>query len=308
MSQPEPNETPTRPKAARLVPILCLVAGVGLGILVMVAVSRQMDPAQTLEVKTGPPPESLPPLVARKEKQDPPPPAGWPPNQAFPEQFNVGANAGLGPKPAETPSVSDPNAKVDPGVGAPPTLSGSLPGGVPGGSEPVKPIVLDGEKNAALPVTYTEFQSIVFELDVEPTIEKIRRRVQAAGGQVRFEFERDPDRVEAGRDLLIGVPRAAAEKLREDLGKLADGQEMDRWNGPFSERHFRMERFLRDAAGRVEARLSELKVKYHDDAPLVVRTAQLLDRIQKAMKAFGPVPVEQEAFRVYVGKSATGWP
>lgn len=319
MSENEPLEGKIVSPWPRMIPVLCVLGGFILGAVAMMVQGYGSAPkAKTPDLALNRPSVAGPLGQAPNLSE---PEAGVKPgeNPTGEEPTDQTQGTPNGEIPPADPSTLNPDPGVAPGAGTnpttppggtpPPPLAGALPEGpILGGNAPLKPIVIEPEKEPVILADYTEYLSIVPEKDVEPTLRQVETLARSAGGQVQMEFEHDPDRPELGKDVIIAVPKENAAKLKEALLKSASAQEGDTWSGPISERQFRMERFLREARGTLEVRLTRLKVRYHEDAPAVVRTAETIARIQNALKAFRRIPAEKEAIRVFVGRPNTNWP
>lgn len=280
-----------RPRAAWLAPAIYLVLGLGVGVGLMFAFAK------------SPPPRTI--LVPAKEQTPlstealPPEPKAVPAEAA---PSNVVQENDDPAKPSSGAPSEPPHTPLEGKLGSGEPAVGNIPPGALG-TAPVNPIVIDSNKPSDVEAFYTEFHAIVPELEVEPTIQQVKRLVSGAGGTVTQAFTLDPERPETGSELFIAIPKAKAQGFRESLGK-ADAVELDRWNGPVTERRSRMTRALRDTAQKLEERLNQLRLKYFDDAPSVVETKSALERYQKAIAAVKSVSADRETFRVYVGKPA----
>lgn len=287
-------ESPTEyshSRAAWLAPALYLALGLGVGVGLMFVFAK------------SPPPRTV--LVPVKEQTTVSNEATTPqletePSEATPN--NVVQEDDDPAKPATGSSAEPPHPPLEGklGSGAPPI--GNLPPGALG-TAPVNPIVIESDKPAEVEAFYTEFLAIVPELEVEPTIQQMKRLVSGAGGTVTQTFTLDPERPEIGSELFVAIPKDKAQSFRQSLGK-TDAVELDRWNGPVTERRSRMTRTLRDTAQKLEERLNQLRLKYFDDAPSVVETKASLERYQKAIAGVKSVSADRETFRIYIGKPA----
>lgn len=224
-------------------------------------------------------------------------------------------------KSNDAPSEEPPATKANPSTANPPTsppsMNGAFPrgdisggissSGVPGGLAPINPIVIESPEPAAAPARYTEFTVIVAEAEVSAAHARVAELMQEAGARILLRFAHEPDRPEAGREIVAAVPPQAAGKLAEKLEAIPGAQLSDRWSGPQSQRHVQAQKFLLNAVNGLEKRVRELKLRFLDDAPDVVRSSTALEHYRGALSALKPAPADMEAIRVFIGKFPPPW-
>jgi len=214
----------------------------------------------------------------------------------------------------ESETKGNPIGASGPASTSPPTgtlPSGPIPDRLPGeinsGVAPVNPVDSETGPPRTSSAEYREYTIVVSESDVESTHRRVSGLIQEAKGQISLSFVHDPDRPELGQDLVAGVDPDKASKLYEALDRLSGSQETDRWSGFVDDRALRAQRFLRDAINGLEKRIRELKVRYLDDAPEVVRNSEMQSHYQRGLNSMKAIPAGKPVIRVFVGKSLPPW-
>lgn len=199
----------------------------------------------------------------------------------------------------------------------PPPLNGAVPSGPipdtlpgsisPGSVAPVNPVVIETPPNRGGLAEYREYTLVVAEADVAGTRQRLLDLLREFQGQTSLQFTHDPDRPELGQDLLASLPAERAASFFESLNRMSGSQETDRWSGAAEDRDLRMKRFLREAVNGLEKRVRELKVRYLDDAPEVVRNSEMQAHYRKGLESVKSIPAARPAVRIFVGKSLPPW-
>lgn len=231
--------------------------------------------------------------------------SGQPDPNAHPDPTAPGEDPPLTGAPdagSGLPSVQGPPPPIP---SSPNPLAGTIPGqpGMGSNVPPVNPVVMEDPKSreAETTVQFHELFVLTSELDFDAARGKLLAAAKSHGGKLLVEVMRDPEFPDMGGDFVFSIPSGKADAFRQTVLRMPSASTTDEWQGPFVERHYRVNRFLRDKVYSLETQLGKLLVKYLDDAPEVVRVKRDLDRFKSAESNLKPAPVTAQAFRVTLG-------